>query len=553
MISAATAARTSFAENDAPVMEAWVGTLTLLKFQASRDRGRLILWIVGLALWPVLVLASLGHNYPTRENRQNAGDLFGLPAVTAMVGNNYQPWNYTFGIMLGHMLFIWAAMPFALMSILLAIRYTRLEEELRRTELLRARALGRHAQLSSAVVLVAAVNIVTGAVVAAGLAAFPLDGISVSGSGLYGVSLAAVGIAFLGITTLAAQITEFSSTAISISLSALGTAYVVRAIGDVSRNPLSWLSPLYWGFATHPYADAQRYWPLLVPVLFALVTLALSLRLSTNRDVGAGLRPPRPGASSAAATLLAPHGLAGRLLGMSAVSWTIGLVVFGVMYGSVLGTINELLADLPAFQKMVRPTGGASMSDSWIASTLALFAILAAVQGMLTITFMRKEERSGRAEPVLAAVFSRSQWAGGNLLVGIAGSTVTVVCAGLGYGISGALATGDHDVLVKVMTASAANIPAVWLTLAITMAVYGAIPQFLEVVWLIPVYAIVAVWLGDIFGLPGWAKKLSPFGYISNMPAEPFALLPTAALVAVAVVLGATGGTRFRHRDLHLK
>ena len=63
------------------------------------------------------------------------------------------------------------------------------------------------------------------------------------GSLLYGASIAAVGLVFTGVGLVAAQVTEHARGAVGIGLAVLGVAFLLRAIGDVAENGLSWAVP----------------------------------------------------------------------------------------------------------------------------------------------------------------------------------------------------------------------------------------------------------------------------------------------------------------------
>ena len=95
---------------------------------------------------------------------------------------------------------------------------------------------------------------------------FLAAGLPTSGSLLYGASVAAVGLAFTGVGLVAAQVTEHARGAVGIGLAVLGVAFLLRAIGDVAENGLSWLSPIGWAQATNAFGD-ERWWPLLPAVL----------------------------------------------------------------------------------------------------------------------------------------------------------------------------------------------------------------------------------------------------------------------------------------------
>src|SRR5690625_3886050 len=78
------------------------------------------------------------------------------------------------------------------------------------------------------------------------------------------------------------------------------------------------------GQQTRVYVDL-RWWPLTVSLAVIVAGLVIAGALSRRRDVGAGLRPASAGPEQASSVLLAPGGLAGRLVTPMMLAWAIGL------------------------------------------------------------------------------------------------------------------------------------------------------------------------------------------------------------------------------------
>ena len=55
---------------------------------------------------------------------------------------------------------------------------------------------------------------------------------------------------------------------------------------------------------------------------------------------------------------------------------------------------------------------------------------------------------------------------------------------------------------------------------------------------------------GPLLGLPGWALKLSPFGWTPKVPAETVDVGSLAGLLVVAAVLLVAALAAFRRRDV---
>ncbi|CAM5715606.1 hypothetical protein SHIRM173S_07680 [Streptomyces hirsutus] len=121
----------------------------------------------------------------------------------------------------------------------------------------------------------------------------------------------------------------------------------------------------------------------------------------------------------------------------------------------------------------------------------------------------RSEETAGRAEPLLATGLSRARWVGGHLAVAMGGGTVVLLLAGLGFGIAGAASTGDAGLLPDLVGAALAYAPALWVTVGVAVVLFGWFPQASQAAWIVPVYAFVVGYLGQILQFPGWMNNLS--------------------------------------------
>ncbi|SDT71116.1 ABC transporter permease [Jiangella sp. DSM 45060] len=522
------------------------GTATMIRFILRRDRVRLPIWIGAIVLLVVGSLPTFPETYPTQADRQARADLLDNPATVALTGPAYGTDNYTFGAMTANELLLWVAITMALMSILLMVRHTRAEEETGRTELLRAGVLGRHAGTTAAFTVVAGANLLIGLLLGL-LMPSALDELSTSSSLLFGAAVASVGLVFAGVGALTAQVTEHARTATGLAAAALGVAFALRAIGDVGAEWLSWLSPIGWAQRTRVYVD-DRWWPLLIAVALTAVLMAVAYATTSRRDVGAGLVQPSPGSPRAGKDLASPLGLAVRLQRGGLIGWGVGLLVFGVAYGSLAPSIEEFVSDNSTIQDFLGDAG--SLIDGFMGMVVMMMALLAAAYGLTSMLRLRTEETSGRAEPVLATSVSRTRFAASHLIVALGGSLLIMLVGGLGLGITGALTLDDGSMVGKLLGTALAHVVGVWLVVAIVVALFGWAPQLVHLGWVVLTFGVVVGVLGGFFQFPDWVTKISPFDAASTLPGGD---LDTAAVVimgVLAVALIWIGLLGFRRRDL---
>ena len=132
----------------------------------------------------------------------------------------------------------------------------------------------------------------------------------------------------------------------------------------------------------------------------------------------------------------------------------------------------------------------------------------------------------------------------------MASGVLVLSLGGLGFGLLGALTTGDAALAGRLFGGALAYAPALWATAGVAVALYGWLPRWTVLAWAVPGYGFVTGHLGPVLGLPGGFERLSPFGPVPRLPAEPVDWTAPVVLTAVAAGLTALGLAGFRRRDL---
>ncbi|MFM9373478.1 ABC transporter permease [Streptomyces sp. Da 82-17] len=532
---------------------ALAGTRTLIRFALRRDRVRLPVWILALFVGTLATAANFETLYASSEQRASVVQTMDSPAGLAMTGPRHYLDDYGFGAMLSHQMLGFMAVLVGLMSVLVITRHTRAEEETGRAELLRSTVVGRHAQLAAALSVAVLANVALALLLALGLSGMGVTGIDTPGSLLYGFAHAAAGIAFAGVAAVTVQITPHTRGATGMALAVIGLAYVLRAAGDAGDNgALSWLSPIGWVQRTYAYVD-DHWWPLLLCLALAVVCGGAGFVLSTRRDVGAGLRASRLGRPSASAALTRPFGFALRLHRGMLIGFGAGLFLMGAMYGSILGDAEDMLKNIDQIQEALQRVGGGTIAESFASMVMVVLTVVASVYVVMAALRPRSEESAGRAEPLLATGLSRDRWVGSHLAVAMLGGTALLALAGLGIGLAGAGSTGEGALVLKLTGAALAYAPALWVTVGVAVVFFGWFPRAVAATWIVPVYAFVVGYLGELFQFPSWMANLSPFGHVPQLPAADMEWTPLLVLTVLAAALNWLGLAGFRRRDLETK
>lgn len=531
-------------------MSPLTGTGTLIRFILRRDRLIIPLWMFGILLTVFGTALVLPDTFPTEESLRARAQLVENPALKLLLGPGYGLENYGFGPMMSNELLGIMMIVVALMSTFIVTRHTRAEEETDRAELVLSSVVGRHAMLTATLAVVGALNIVIGILVAVGLTS-SLDELDFSGSLTFGAAMAVTGLVFAGVAAVAVQINAFARGANGLAGAIIGVTYVVRGIGDILENPLSWASPFGWALHSAPYV-LDRWWPLALSLVLTALLVALSYALSVRRDVGAGLAQTRPGPARASEQLSWPLGLTVRLQRGSLLSWTIGIVLFGCVIGAMAPEVTDMYADNPMVQDYFDALGldETALTNSVLSLYILFFGLTASIFSVSAVTRLRGEETSLRAENVLATAVSRIRWAGEALVFSTVASTAILFLTGLGAGITFATTTNEASDVWMMVEASLVYAPVLWLAAGIAAAVFGLIPRVMPLAWFVPVYGFFVLMLGPLLGLPEWLYDLSPFEYVPRLPAVSLDLVPLLVITALAVAFMAAGLFGIRRRDL---
>jgi ABC-2 type transport system permease protein len=524
----------------------FVGTTALVRLILRRDRIRLPVWVLAVVGLVGFSAAAVQDVYATPEAQATYSRTVGNSAASIAMAGPPTAVDTLGGITVFEVA-LTAVIGVALMAIFLVLRHTRADEEVGRTELLRAGVMGRQADLLAVGLVVSCASLLVGAGVAL---SFLAAGLPTSGSLLYGASIACVGLVFVGVALVAAQVAEHHRAAVGLSLALLGGAFLLRAIGDVAENGVSWASPIGWAQASAAFGD-ERWWPLGLCVVGAVLLGALAAWLTTRRDIGGGLVASRPGPAEASPTLAVPAGMALRLQRTSVLGWGAGMIALGAAFGSLGEDVQELIESNPDMAEVFRRTAdGASITDAFFATVMTISALVAAGFTVGSALRVRGEEAAARAEWLLATPLGRVRWLLSWLSVTLGGSVVVLACVGIGAGVSYAVVSGDADQVLLLTGAALTYLPAALVVGSVAVAVYGWVPRWSGVGWGVLAVCFVIGWLGEILELPSWAMDISPFTHTPQVPLDDVAVGPLLAIAAVAALLVAVGAVGLRRRDV---
>lgn len=533
---------------------ALAGTGALLRFMLRRDRWRLPAWVMGLSLLMVYFSIALA-TVLDEESLAGLAEL-ALSPITALVGGpGYGFEAITVPRFLAGLYGTYLMLGAALMSMLTIARHTRAEEQGDRAELILAEPVGHQAQPTAALILTAAMNLLVAGLMTAVVLLSPMDPTpDLAPTLLFTASIAAVGLAFAGVATTTAQLSPYSRTCTSIAGIILALAFIIRGLGDMSRVQggglawLSWLSPIGWAQQAAPYT-LNRWWPLILLLVFTVLSTALGFILRSRRDLGAGVFADRLGNDRAPAWLGTPLALAYRLQRGTIIGWSVAFILAGLVFGAFTQTIADTADAMPA--EILAVLGGSTaLTEGYLGFMGIYFAVLLTVYGILSVQSLRGEETGHYTESVLATAVGRVGWVLSWVAVAAMGALWLSVLAGVTEGLGAVLVTGEWSLLGPTILGHGVQFAPVWLFIGLSVALYGLAPRLMGVVWVLFIVSSVLSLFGRMLELNQSQLNLSPFEHVGQHPATEVGWTGVVVLAVAGVVLALFGALAFRRRDL---
>jgi ABC-2 type transport system permease protein len=509
-----------------------------------------VLWTLGCLALACSFAPVLPDMVGDAQDVEILREMMANPAMVAICGISYGD-SYTWGVMYSQFILVWSAMLVAAMNILFVVRHTRADEEEGRLEMLVALPIKRGATLFATLVVALGFNLVIALVTGTSIAAFGIEGMGLVGSLLFGAALGVCGLFFAALTTLFAQVAASSRTTVGLSFVALGGAWLLRAAGDVSSEPLALISPLGLIERCYLFVDNQP-WPLLVLLVAGCALMAAAFALNAVRDSGAGIMAPRAGHAHASALLRGPLSLAWRLVRGTIAIWVPVVFLLAASYGSIFGDMASFFESNELYRLMAGSLEGGTddLMDPIISMLALIMSAIAAVPVILVVLRLRTEERRGRLEHLFSTALSRTRMLAGFVLIAVLLAFVSQMMIALGTWSTAVMVMEEPITLAFMMKTALNYLPAVLFFVGFATFLVGAAPRASVLVWLLLGYSFLMVYVGSLLNLPTWAQEGTPFGILPRYPVESFEPVAALALCAAAAILTCAGLLAYRARDI---
>jgi ABC-2 type transport system permease protein len=133
----------------------------------------------------------------------------------------------------------------------------------------------------------------------------------------------------------------------------------------------------------------------------------------------------------------------------------------------------------------------------------------------------------------------------------VIGSAVVLAAFGLSAGLTYGLSTGNVGYeLPRMLVATLAYLPAVWVVAGIAMALYGLVPRLSFMSWGVLGAFVLLELIGETLKVSQSILNLSPFNRVPAFLISGVSVMPLVWLTILALVLTIVGLIGFQHRSI---
>jgi len=523
-------------------------TFKLTRFILRKERVFTIAWI-GLLLLVAGVMLAAFENQFSPEELQGLLAMKDNPAHVALQGPFFAADTFLAGHFYAVEMHLFTLIAVAIFNIILVMQSTRGDEEKGRYEVMRALPVGRLSIFHAVMLTTVIVNVLLAVAHGILLSVLGIGGITIVGAFVYGASLGVTGIFFSALAALLSQFSHSMRAVMGYAFFVLIASYLLRAVGDVSFETLSLISPLGLPMRVEVFVS-NHAWPLPVMLAAALVLFGMAYLLNAGRDIGQGLLPERQGRRYASVFLKTPLGLVWRQNRNTLFSWMVVLLGFGAALGGILRDAEHFAGENGAFQMLMPASPDFTAVELFTMFLNVGFAVVC-VAPVLILTFkIKREENEGRVESILSGSISRPHFLLCFVLLALAASLLMPFVTIAGMWLVSAMMLEVPLAFGPALFSMMVYVPALWFMLGLAVLVAGIYPKAAALCWAYFIYIFIIGFFGELLDLPLWAMYLSPFYHVPQLPLEDMRMLPLLVLSVASLGLTVGGLIFYRRRDL---
>ena len=332
----------------------------------------------------------------------------------------------------------------------------------------------------------------------------------------------------------------------------LALAFTMRVSADqisdgTDSDWLRWLTPLGWRDLVRPYTD-DRFGVLAVCCTVAIAVMLSAVVLAARREYLDGYLPDR--SSSRRRWRVRGHmDLLGRLSWRGVLGWAAASAGLALLYGSVSGSIKDLLAPGSPTASYVDKMAVGSPVEQFMSLMTVVTVLLVAVAAVRRMNRLAGLERAGLVEVELAAGVSRGRVLLSQVLYALIESVVLLLVSATVLAVTTATQLTDDHAVARSFVFTVSQLPGMVAAIGIATALVGLAPKLAGLSWAAVTWSAFAQFFGGLVELKDWAKDLSVLGHHLDVVGTPdWNPLAVQALVGLTgITIGLVAYTR---RDL---
>ena len=438
-------------------------------------------------------------------------------------------------------------------GILTATKTLRGEEEAGRWEVLLAGRVTRRGATTQALIALLlgfAALLITCGVVLVALGRSSEVAVRAPSALFFALAIAAGPAMFLALGALTSQLSSTRRQAAGAASAILGASYGVRMAADsvTGLGWLRWASPLGWIEEMKPLTTPNA-WPLLAIGGFVVACVALTIVLAGRRDLGASTLRDHASAEAHLGLLGGPIALAARLMRPTLLAWSVAVLAYGLLLGSIAKSGGEAITSSPSL-RLVFERLGVSGAQAYLGVALLLMAVVLGFVAAGQVSAARVEESSGRLEHLLVRPLSRARWFGGRLALAAVILMVGGVMAGLATWIG---AVSDHaGVGFGSMIGAGVNVvPPALVVVGVGMLFFGVAPRAApSATYGLLVWSLLIEITSGVASVNHWLLDTSVFHQMAAAPSVSVDWTANAFMVLLGASSSVVGLFAFTRRDL---
>ena len=509
---------------------ALAGWDTYLRILLRRFRVQIVAWLMPLWLLVGVTAPSYESVYPSLETRTVLIEqMRKAPGTRLLYG--YVPTPGRLGQLLQWETGTFLLVCTSLMAILLTCRVLRADEDEGLVEILRATGVGGSVPFLVPVALMWAVVGTLSAGVG-GILTWQtrrIEELTVTGAWALAGTICVTGWVFSAVAAVASQLGRQVGQARGLSMVMLALAFVMRVSADqisdgTGSDWLRWLTPLGWRDLVRPYTDDR----------FAV--------LAARREYLDGYLPDR--SSSRRRWRVRGHmDLLGRLSWRGLVGWALASTGLALLYGSVSGSIKDLLAPGSPTASYVGKMAVGSPVEQFMSLMTVVTVLLVAVAAVRRVNRLAGLERAGLVEVELAAGVSRGRVFLSQVLCALIESMVLLLVSAAVLAATTATQLTDDHAVARSFVFTVSQLPGMVAAIGIAAALVGLAPRLTGLSWAVVTWSAFAQFFGGLVELKDWAKDLSVLGHhldvVGSPDWKPLAVQAVVGLIGIMIGLAA--------------